>query len=353
MSCFLISNMYPSPDNPAYGVFIKNIDHGLGEFGIPVKCKSVIRGRGGRKIDKIIKYVNFYFSIFVNYFKSYGFIYVHYPTYSAPIILLLLKLKRNKIVVNYHGEDLIYDQNFLATFLGKLADKLTRKYADLVVVPSNHYRDVVLQRKLKEIDKIFVSPSGGIDTCLFKPLQNIIKGKFTIGFVGRLQEDKGILEFISVCKQIYESVPIEAYVIGYGPLLDDIRQEISNSSYIKLIEGVDQHQLPVYYNNFDVFCFPSKRITESLGLVGLEAMSCGVPVIGTNIGGIPTYLINNINGFLISIDHIEEDMRSAILSYYHMSDEEKSAMRLNCIHTAEVYSQERVIRDLVQILMKI
>jgi glycosyltransferase involved in cell wall biosynthesis len=345
--------MYPSPDNPAYGVFIKNIETGLGEYGLPVTCKSVIKGRGGRKIDKIMKYVNFYFSIFCNYFKSYDFIYVHYPTYSAPILLFLLKLKRKKIVINYHGEDLIYDDNLFAVILGKLADKLTRKYADLVVVPSNHYRDVVVQRKIKDNDKIFVSPSGGIDTDLFTPKQDFINRDFTLGFVGRLQEDKGILEFISVCKHISESIPISAYIIGYGPLLETVRREVANCSYIKLIEGVEQSQLPSYYNKFDLFCFPSKRITESLGLVGLEAMACGVPVIGTNIGGIPTYLFNRNNGFLISMDDIEGNMKSAILSYHQMSLEEKEIIISNCIKTAESYDHRKVIFNLAEVLKHI
>ena len=71
---------------------------------------------------------------------------------------------------------------------------------------------------------------------------------------------------------------------------------------MEFLGGVSQKDLADYYNLADVFVLPSvtsKIGTEGLGLVLLEAMACGTPVIGTNTGGIPTIVKNNQNGLLV------------------------------------------------------
>lgn len=353
MKCFLISNMYPSVDNPGYGVFIKNIEDGLNQYGCRVVCKSVIKGRGSNIVSKILKYLSFFVGIIINYFKSYDFIYLHYPTYSSPILYLLLKIKKTKIVVNYHGEDLLYDDNYYATFLGRIADALTKKYSSLVVVPSQYYKDIVIQRELKRLDDIYISPSGGISSAIFYPLKTTKKNELVVGYVGRLQDDKGVIEYILACKNVMKEINIKAYIIGYGPLLETVKQQIVGDNQFELIEGVDQRQLALYYNLFDIFCFPSKRKTESLGLVGLEAMACGIPVIGTNIGGIPTYLENLYNGYLISLEGLIDNISNSILRYYYLDKIKKDRMMENCVKTAEWYSQDQVILRLVEQFKKI
>lgn len=349
MECYLISNMYPSDDNPGYGIFIQNIENGLQNNGCHIKYKSVIRGRGVSAFHKLLKYLCFNLSVIRNFFKIYDFIYIHYPTYSAIIILLLLKIKKKKVVINYHGEDLLYDDNFYAKSLGYFADILTKKYATKVIVPSKYYKDVVIQRRLKEESKIYISPSGGIDITKFyyKKIRNEI---LTLGFVGRLQEDKGVVEYIYACKRLAMLFPIKAYIIGYGPIFEEVKSMIQGDSTFILINGVSQSQLPQYYNLFDLFCFPSKRRTESLGLVGLEAMACGVPVIGSNIGGIPSYLVNSINGYLVSIDNLESDIVNSVQLYNALSDVQKKHMVSNCLKTAQMYNKDSVSKQLVKFL---
>ena len=79
------------------------------------------------------------------------------------------------------------------------------------------------------------------------------------------------------------------------------------------LKKVDQPTLNILYNIATVFIFPSRE--EPLGLVGLESIACGTPVIGSNIGGIPEY-INENNGLLFDPNEPKElaNIVSRILS---------------------------------------
>ena len=63
----------------------------------------------------------------------------------------------------------------------------------------------------------------------------------------------------------------------------DLKKEIT------IVNGVPQEKLGDYYRGMDLLIFSSSRTGESLGLTGIEAMACGVPVIGSDIGGIAFY----------------------------------------------------------------
>lgn len=63
MKILLISNMYPSSEQPVFGIFVKNFEEGIVRNGGLV-CKSVISGKGKSKLEKIFKYINFFFSVY-------------------------------------------------------------------------------------------------------------------------------------------------------------------------------------------------------------------------------------------------------------------------------------------------
>ena len=72
MKFFLISNMYPTPEYPGYGSFVKNVCDGLVSLcECSISGKAVIKGKPKGRINKIIKYLCFYLSIIRGFFKSY------------------------------------------------------------------------------------------------------------------------------------------------------------------------------------------------------------------------------------------------------------------------------------------
>lgn len=90
---FLISNMYPTKKYPGYGSFVKNVCIGLMQYGVFMKYKSVIYGRANGRLYKLFKYLNFYISIFLNFFRNYDFIYIHFPNQAVPFLNILYKFK--------------------------------------------------------------------------------------------------------------------------------------------------------------------------------------------------------------------------------------------------------------------
>ncbi|MCR2029528.1 glycosyltransferase family 4 protein [Alistipes timonensis] len=354
MKLFLISNMYPSLMHPGYGVFVKNVTDALPSYGADIRYRAVIEGRGAGRLAKIRKYLLLYFRIMIYYFRRYDAIYVHFPNQVAPLLLLLRLIQRKRMILNYHGEDLLYKPCGLSGLLGRCSDRLIPR-ADLIVVPSDYFRTILQDRHLCKSDKIVVSPSGGIDCNIFHHSISKIQDKmFHIGYVGRLESDKGVFELLDSLKQIEKTLNYQATFIGYGPAESALRERIKVfelQSRIQLKNGVPQTELHRFYSNFDLLIFPSKYC-ESLGLVGIEAMACGTPVVGSDIGGISSYLKDGYNGFLVPPGNADA-ISDAIVRYVQMPETERSLMVQNALYTAQRFSRESVVGELADKMKQI
>ena len=115
--------------------------------------------------------------------------------------------------------------------------------------------------------------------------------------------------------------------------------------------GVQTCALPIFYSNFDLLIFPSKYC-ESLGLVGIEAMACGTPVVGSDIGGISSYLKDGYNGFLVPPGNADA-ISDAIVRYVQMPETERSLMVQNALYTAQRFSRESVVGELADKMKQI
>ena len=126
-----------------------------------------------------------------------------------------------------------------------------------------------------------------------------LEGKKLVIFVGRLTWEKGVEYLIRAAKNI----KAEIFIIGGG----DYKQYLQN--YAKLVGVKNVHflgyfgkeyieELREFYHRADALVLPSV-VDESTGLVILEAMACGTPVVASNKGGIPIVVKDGVNGFLI------------------------------------------------------
>lgn len=351
MKLFLISNMYPSADSPGYGVFVRNMAEELEDNDIKVIRKAVICGRPKSKWNKICNYFRLYAGIMKGFFTSYDFIYIHFPNHIVPLLSVLYKFRQPKIFVNFHGEDLLYAKKGFHNWIGKATEKFCRKYATGIVVPSEYFAGIVKDRQLVTPDKIIVSPSGGVNEKVFCKnedggVESSISHPLRIGYVGRLEPGKGILEFLSVAKHLNEiGFDYKATIIGYGTLTErtkKIIEENAMSDKVEMIPGVEQSKLPEYYRNFDLLLFLSTRPEESLGLTGIESMACGTPVVGSSVGGIASYLENHKNGFMIENVNDSDKITEVIRSYAESSNEFRSKMRENAVATGTRYYSSKV-----------
>lgn len=362
MKTFLISNMYPSSDSPGYGVFVKNVVEGLEDYGFEFTGKAVIEGRSVGLLSKIFKYIRFYSSIVRDFFADYDFIYIHFPNQVIPLLNILYKFKSPRIVLNFHGEDLLYSGKGIHGWLGRSMESFCRRYATAIVVPSAYFADIVAARNIVAAERIIVSPSGGINENYFSPkekglIEDSARRPLHLGYVGRLEPGKGILEFLDLAKKLSESnIPYKATVIGYGTLKDQTEKFISDHGLghtVSLIPGLSQSELADYYRDFDLLVFLSGRKEESLGLTGIEAMACGTPVVGSDVGGIASYLCDRQNGFKVSDISDIDGIAGLIEEYSRSSGECRRAMYEKSLATARRYFSQNVRDSLVSDLKRV
>lgn len=148
-----------------------------------------------------------------------------------------------------------------------------------------------------ELD-IDVIPNG-IDTDKFSPPERR-SSRFSIRLitVARLLKRKGIQTILEACAEP-TLLPVKLQIIGTGPYEDELRgmvRELGLQDNVEFVGYVPNEGLPRYYRKSDIFVLPSE--TESFGLVFAEAMSCGLPIAASDVGGIPETVRHGIDGLL-------------------------------------------------------
>lgn len=346
MKILVLSNMYPTAAAPSYGIFVQNfvkdIEHEGGETDL-----SVIQGKQSNIFLKLIAYSKF---IIISCFKilkrDYDVIYVHYMAHSIIPVILLRQCIKKPIIYNGHGEDVKLNKS--AEKIIEWVGRRTIKNSNLIVIPSSYFQEIVTERYPNI--STFVSPSGGYNSEIFYPKisEEIKENELHIGYISRIDKGKGwdtLLESLNILKN--ESIKFKATFIGLGSEVEKLKEKISNlnlSNEVVFLGAMDQKLLGDQFRSFDVFVFPTK-LDESLGLVGIESMACGIPVIGSNVASIKSYLINNENGFLFEPGN-SIDLATKILMYKNLPLDLKKIMRQSCIIKSQVFSNDLVSANL-------
>lgn len=166
-----------------------------------------------------------------------------------------------------------------------------------------------------------------IDLKNFKPfnrkvIKSNFKNNFIVLFVGRLIKIKGVNVLLKVAKQTPQ---IFYLFIGDGPLASNIKKISKNYENVKFLGKKTSKELPFYYNEADISCFPSQH-SEGFGRVILESLACGTPVIASNLGGIPEAMNSSV-GFLIK--PTAKNLKKTI-EYIHSNPNKLKKMEKKC-----------------------
>jgi len=349
MKYLLVSNMYPKDDSSGYGVFIKNIKQGLELQGVEVDIIA-IKGKQSSTIKKIFSYIKFYFTIISTDFKKYNFIQISYPSHTY--IPFLLKRKYvNKFIVRLHGHDLLPINKF-----GKLLNKISKKAvldSPLTILPSKYFYNELL--KLCRPNLVYIYPSGGLDKKLFyfKKRENKV---FTIGYVGRIVKNKGLdllLKAVSKLNFDYQLIIIgrTSHEPEYFNNLELLVRKLKINNKVKFMGFIRPKLLIEYYSKMNLFVFPT-QFKESFGNVAIEAMACGVPVVGSKIGALEEYIFHEYNGYLFEPNNIKQ-LQKFITKYYELNNEERLKFINNAIESVKVYEQNYINKKFYKFLKNI
>jgi len=154
-----------------------------------------------------------------------------------------------------------------------------------------------------------------------------LEDRFSVIFVGRWIEKKGIRVLCDVASELPS---IDFIFIGSGPEEDYLKKVSEKNRNIKVIGFVKNDTVYKYLNSANIFCIPS-QYEEAFGRVVMEAVSCGLPVVGSNKGGIPEALDKTVS---VLIEPTKEDLKNAIeVLYSH--EEIYMKLKNNCRKYAE------------------
>ncbi len=162
-----------------------------------------------------------------------------------------------------------------------------------------------------------------------------VDDRFTVLFVGRLIPIKGIKLLVEIARELDQ---IQFLFNGAGPLESFLNSASEQNTNIKFLGQVQNYNLPVYYNSADVFCIPS-QYEEGLGRVVMESVSCGIPVVGSNRGGISEALNKTIS---ILLKPTHDNLKNTI-QMLHMDKQKLMALKMDCRNYATMnYSKQNL-----------
>ncbi|OUC12562.1 MAG: glycosyl transferase [Alkalinema sp. CACIAM 70d] len=222
--------------------------------------------------------------------------------------------------------------------------KLTHNQARLNLCTSTAMVEALVERGIERVDLW----QRGVDTETFEPslMSQQMRHHLSQGhpedplllYVGRLGAEKEIDRI----KPVLEAIPnARLALVGDGPNRKNLEAHFAGTRthFVGYLKG---KELGSAYASADAFIFPSR--TETLGLVLLEAMAAGCPVIAANSGGIPDIVTDGINGFLFE----PQDEVGAIKATQRLlaNPQERNILRQNARAEAERWSWSAATRQL-------
>ena len=133
---------------------------------------------------------------------------------------------------------------------------------------------------------------------------------------------------------------------------NELIKEYKLENVIKKYPMQTQKELALFYSAIDIFCFPTYRKSDSLGLVGLEAMACGCVVIASNMAGPTSYIKDKENGFFF-IPKDGNDLSKKIEDILSMDQYQIEDIKKNALKEAKKYDVENISQSLVDIFNEI
>lgn len=292
------------------------------------------------RLNPLLKYGNAAFLPQLFYkLKSFDIIHLHYPFFGGAEAVWLYKFfnGNRKLVIQYH-----MDVNSLPLPLKffSIPSYLTLNsllnYADAITCASFDYikHSNIQSYFNNHINKFFEIPFG-VDSDLFKPDKRWLNKKNSMLFVGALDKAhdfKGLDVLFSSLKKL--KINIRLQVVGGGNMLSyykKLAQSMEVSCKVEFLGRVEDKNLPKIYNNNDFLVLPSTSSHEAFGLVLLEAMSSGLPVIASDLPGVRSVFHEGVEGLLARPGDPEDLARKiAILEAGHDGwlEKSKSARKL-------------------------
>ena len=233
---------------------------------------------------------------------------IHIHSFFAGLILrpALIFYKKIKIIYCPHGWSFDRKSSFLSQQISVMIEFLLSHINQKIICISDHEKAIAIKNKIVKKNLITIKNAIDIEAFQKQATKSDIwpKQKLKLLFIGRFDHQKGLDIFINSLKNLQDEA--HAVLIGSGVLGDegDLKKEIMKSKNITLVGWKNQKELIEYYSNADLIVIPSRW--EGFGLVAIEAMSCGLPVVASDVGGLSEIVLENVTGKLFKSESSSE-----------------------------------------------
>lgn len=291
-------------------------------------------------------------------FEKLDLIHVHYAIPHATSAYLAQQILRKsnldiKVITTLHGTDITLvglEPSFLPLV------KFSIEASDGVTAVSRFLKEKTLTNYHieKDIEVIY----NFIDTDIYKKVSNENFKKMVapenekiLMHTSNFRPVKRVSDTIKILERVKKEIPAKLVLIGDGPDRSDCERLVRELHLQKDVFFLGkQDALAELLSAADIFLMPSQ--SESFGLSALEAMSCGVPVISSSVGGLPELVIHNETGFIAEFGDIER-MAKYVVSL--LKNEKKyQTFSQNCRNTAvNVFNKNIIVPQYEQYYDKI
>ncbi len=229
------------------------------------------------------------------------------------------------------------------------AERRIAQEADRIVCASHHEAEILARLYHVPMERMVVIPCG-VDTGLFRPLPQemarrllgLPQGRPILLFVGRLEPLKGLDTLMQALALLPPSVLL--LVVGGEEdhesrrSLRDLAHSLGVEERVVFQPAVPHPTLPLWYNAADICIIPS--LYETFGMVALEAMACGLPVVATRVGGLQETIVDGISGVLFWPPRA--DVLASRLAELLADEELRRRLGREARRRAQAYAWERV-----------
>lgn len=309
---------------------------------------------------KSLKYkngVNGSLAYLINFFKNrkYDVIYCHFGT-NGKLIAQLKSIgvipSKTKIIVRFHGLDMLFSKYPVGYY------KIMNQYVDKIIVGSNYAFNDLIKYNVRK-DLLFKFPVGikkvNFTSSTKLPVSDVIK----IVSIGRLVEFKGHLQALKILRELNAKGTNFLYtIIGDGPQYSQICEMIQQydlKSKVQVIKKLEHSKVIEQLQQSQIYLYPGivdqNGRAETQGLANLEAMAQGLVFIGSNIGGVPDYVLSEHTGFLCEPNNVNEfaDKLQWVIENYQ-SDTVMKVREKAVVFVKANYCQENLNENLLSLL---
>jgi len=313
-------------------------------IAIPFFFQNIFKFRADYNFVIGFKAILWFLRLDMSYFSKESNIHAQFATQSAIISLLIKKYYSNKPTYSFtfHAYDIYFKSKWFK-----------------VLVEQCHHAFSISDYNIKYVTKKYLASKKiilarlGVFTEEIKPVNKVSEDMITLGLMSWFVEKKGVKYLLEALKVVKEKgySNVKLILAGDGPLKEQYLKYISDNkieSLVDYIGSVDGETKNNFYNALDAFILPSISLPndqDGIPVVLMESIAYGLPIISTNVSGIPEICIDKYNGFLLeekNTDEIVKSIISLIEDREQLVKYSKNSLELSKEYDIEINSKEKL-----------